>query len=67
MEAIDLWSESMSKLKLNCQVETGSGVFPFSSERVMPIWMTFKQSTFDFILKYSRCYIKFSAECMQYL
>ena len=57
MEFIAFSSLSISKLKLNYQVETGSGVLPFSSDNVIPICITFILSTLDLIFKYSLYYM----------
>lgn len=59
MELFCLRSLSISKLKLNYHVDTGCARLPASSERVIPIWMTFRMSTLDLILKYSLLYIVF--------
>ena len=45
-------SESMSQSKLNCHVETGEGILPFSSESVMPNYIIFSWSILDLILLY---------------
>ena len=45
-ELASFYSFSSLKSKLNCQVLTGKGILPFSSERVRPNWIILVESIF---------------------
>ena len=48
IEDWDDLSFMQSNSKLNCQVRYGLGNSPFSLDRVIPNWINFNESTFNF-------------------